>query len=69
MSKLTKEQHELYESDIKAKSDWNGGMNWAKKQTAQKTTLEIAASFKEKGVSVELIAEATGLSIAEISKL
>ena len=74
VSKLTKEQRELYESDIKAKSDWNGGMNWAKKQaaekaakeSAQRTTLEIAASLKEKGVSVELIAAATGLSVEEI---
>ena len=65
MSKLTKEQRELYESDIKAKSDWNGGMNWAKKQTA----LEIATSLKKEDVSVELIAKATGFSIEEINKL
>ena len=42
MSKLTKEQRELYESDIKAKSDWNGGMNWAKKQAAEQAAKESA---------------------------
>ena len=26
MSKMTKEERELYDSDVKAKSDWNAGI-------------------------------------------
>lgn len=73
VSKLTKEQRELYESDIKAKSDWNGGMNWAKKQaakeSAQQTTLEIAREMLADHQSIDKIVKYTKLSIQEIEEL
>lgn len=77
VSKLTKEQRELYESDIKAKSDWKGGMDWAKEQAAEQasekaikeTTLEIASKLKAIGRPSDEIAKVTGLSIEEIEEL
>ncbi|SDL45338.1 conserved hypothetical protein (putative transposase or invertase) [Pedobacter sp. ok626] len=77
MSKLTKEQRELYESDIKAKSDWKGGMDWAKEQAAEQasekaakeTTLEIASKLKAIGRPSDEIAKVTGLSTEEIDDL
>ena len=66
---MTKEERELYHSDVKAKSDWNAGIRYAEKKAKLENTLEIARNFKKKGVSVELIAETTGLSIEEVEKL
>lgn len=66
VSNLTKEERELYYSNIKAKSDWNGGMDWAKKQGKLDGKLEIALKMKEKGLSLEDIAELTALSIEDL---
>jgi len=81
VSKLTKEERELYHSDIKAKSDWKAGMDWARKQAAKeakaegitqgiaKAKIEDAIKMKEKGFAIEDIADITGLSITEIENL
>jgi len=73
MSKMTKEERELYHSDVKAKSDWNAGIRYAEKKAAEQARLEekleIAINFKKEGVSVELIAKSTGLSIEEVEQL
>jgi len=69
VSKLTKEQRELYESDVKAKSDWNGGMAWAAKQAKKEGIVEIAIKLKAKGIPANEITELTELSIEEIEKL
>jgi predicted transposase/invertase (TIGR01784 family) len=65
MSKMTKEERELYHSDVKAKSDWNAGIRYADK----KGRLEIAIKLKAKGMSVDEITEITGLTIEEIENL
>ncbi|WP_316812157.1 Rpn family recombination-promoting nuclease/putative transposase [Pedobacter heparinus] len=69
MSKMTKEERELYHSDVKAKSDWNAGIRYAEKKGVEKGKLEIALKMKAKGTAKEDIAELTGLSIDEIEKL
>jgi predicted transposase/invertase (TIGR01784 family) len=77
MSKMTKEERELYHSDVKAKSDWNAGIRYAEKKAAEQAAeqaglakaFEIAKNLKKVGVSVELIAETTGLSIEEVEQL
>lgn len=74
---MTKEERELYESDVKAKSDWNAGIRYAEKKAEEKGVekgkleekLEIALKMKSKGTAKEDIAELTGLSIDEIEKL
>jgi len=81
MSKMTKEERELYHSDVKAKSDWNAGIRYAERKAAEKARLEgklegkleekleIAINLKKVGMSAELIAETTGLSIEEVEQL
>lgn len=77
VSQLTKEEREVYHSDIKAKSDWNGGMDWAKKQAEQKglekgkleNKYEIALKMRKKGFSDVDIADITGLSPRALEKL
>jgi len=65
MSKMTKEERELYHSDVKAKSDWNAGIRYADK----KGRLEIAIKLKAKAMSIDEITEITGLAIEEIENL
>lgn len=77
MSKMTKEERELYHSDVKAKSDWNAGIRYAEKKAKeegiglgeQNKAIEIATSLKKEGLSIELIAKTTGLSIEQIEAL
>ena len=77
MSKMTKEERELYQSDVKAKSDWDAGIRYAKKKAAERaaeetekrTKTEIALKLKKKGTSNPDIAELTSLTIEEIEKL
>jgi predicted transposase/invertase (TIGR01784 family) len=73
MSKMTKEERELYHSDVKAKSDWNAGIRYAEKKARLEGKLEgkfeIAINLKKEGMSAELIAKTTGLSIEEVEKL
>ena len=74
---MTKEERELYHSDVKAKSDWNAGIRYAEKKAAEKakadaekkTKIEIATNLKKGGLSIELIAKTTGLSAEEIEQL
>jgi len=81
VSQLTKEEREVYHSDIKAKSDWNGGMDWAKKQAEKKgleqgiekgkldTKIEVALKMRAKGISDVIIIEMTDLSNEELAQL
>ncbi|WP_316812550.1 hypothetical protein [Pedobacter heparinus] len=77
MSKMTKEERELYHSDVKAKSDWNAGIRYAEKKAKEEgkeegkleEKIEIAKSLKDEGLSIELISKTTGLPIEEIEKL
>lgn len=76
-SKMTKEERELYYSDVKAKSDWNAGIRYAEekasKQADKKARLEEKSEFgfklKSRGFSNEDIAELTGLSIESVEEL
>jgi hypothetical protein len=69
VNNLTKEQRELYESEVKAKAEWKADMDWAKEQAAKQTGLEIASKLKIKGILSDEIAEITGLSNEEIEEL
>jgi len=54
MSNMTKEERELYHSDVKAKSDWNAGIRFAeKKAKAEGLEQGIAKGLKE-GLAKEL---------------
>ena len=77
MSKMTKEERELYHSDVKAKSDWNAGIRFAEKKAIERglergrheEAREITIKLKAKGMSIDEIVEITGLSIEEIESL
>ena len=81
MNKMTKEERELYHSDVKAKSDWNAGIRFAEKKAAEKAKAEgleegriekaisMAKVLKKKAMSVKDIAEITGLSVQKIEAL
>ena len=81
MNKMTKEERELYHSDVKAKSDWNAGIRFAEKKAAEKAKAEgleegriekaisMAKVLKMKAMSVKDIAEITGLSVQKIEAL
>lgn len=77
MSKMTKEERELYHSDVKAKSDWNAGIRYAEKKAAQQgleqgehnKAIEIAKQMKADNLSPEAISKYTKLSIEEIESL
>ncbi len=73
MSKMTKEERELYHSDVKAKSDWNAGIRYAEKKATERgrheEALQIAIKLKAKGMSIDEIVEITGLTTQEIKNL
>ncbi|WP_276088654.1 hypothetical protein [Pedobacter sp. JY14-1] len=73
MAKLTKEEREIYESNMKAKSDYDASLRWAAKQAATEaaieTAIEVAKKLKLENISVEIIERSTGLSAADIEKL
>lgn len=52
MSKMTKEERELYHSDVKAKSDWNAGIRFAEKKAAEKAMAEGVEKGLEEGVKM-----------------
>ncbi|MBB5438528.1 putative transposase/invertase (TIGR01784 family) [Pedobacter sp. AK017] len=70
---MSKEERELYDSDVKAKSDCNAGIRYAEKKAEEEgkleEKLEIACNLKSKAIAFEIIAETTGLSIDEIEKI
>ena len=81
MSKMTKEERELYHSDVKAKSDWNAGIRFAEKKAKAEgleeglekgrieKAISMAKALKKKAMSVKDIAEITGLSVQKIEAL
>ncbi|RZK71277.1 MAG: hypothetical protein EOO92_20570, partial [Pedobacter sp.] len=73
MSNLTKEQQELYDSDLKAKSAYHGGIQFAADKAAEKAAKDnsklIAKTMIENEYEVSEIAKITRLSTEEIEKL
>ncbi|SMC54764.1 Rpn family recombination-promoting nuclease/putative transposase [Pedobacter africanus] len=73
MSKMTKEERELYHSDVKAKSDWNAGIRYAEKKAEEKgrlqEKLEMARKMLADGEPIAKIVKYTELSAEEIKKL
>jgi len=69
MAKLTKEEREIYESNMKAKSDYDASLRWAAKQAAAEAAIEVAKKLKQENIPVEIIERSTGLSADDIGKL
>lgn len=77
VSKLTEEQRKLYESNLKAKWDYENSIAFASKEARtegeekgrQAGILIAAQKFKQTGIPPVQISETLGLSIEEIEKL
>jgi len=73
ISNLSKEEKEMYDSNLKARWDYENSISFAKEEAAKKArheeAVEIARKFKEMGVIITDIAKGTGLSVEEIEKL
>lgn len=70
---LTKEEKTMYDNSMKYKWDNKNVRDYevaeAKKEAKLEEKLEIAGKLKKEGLSVEFIAETTGLTTKEIEKL
>ncbi|HAL82530.1 MAG TPA: hypothetical protein DCO83_10080 [Mucilaginibacter sp.] len=77
ISKLTREEKEMYDSNLKARWDYENSIAFAKEEAEKKgiekgryeEALDIASELKKEGLSVEFIAKTTKLSVVEIEKL
>ena len=68
-SNLTDDERWRLEEDWKNYNDYFNTLDTAKEEGAQMKNLENARNFKALGVSTEIIAQATGLTIEEIENL
>jgi predicted transposase/invertase (TIGR01784 family) len=69
MSKLTKEERIRYEMDLRAKSNYEGGIAYSIEKGVDKAMIDVAKKLKSRNISFLDISEATSLSIEEIEKL
>jgi len=66
---LDSEEREIYENDLKAMRDYKAGLKTAERKGREGAKIEMAKNFLKMGLSIEQIAEGTGLSIEEIKKI
>ncbi len=69
VSNLTKEEKAMYDSNLKAKWDYENSIAFAEEKARHQEALTIARAMKEDGISTEQIIKFTKLSIEEIEKL
>jgi len=77
LSKFNVTEYERYESSLKTYRDWHNVIETAKSDAEMKgrvqgekeTTVKVAKSLKDNGVTTDVISKATGLSAAEIEGL
>jgi predicted transposase/invertase (TIGR01784 family) len=73
VSNLTREEKAMYDSNLKAKWDYENSIAFAEEKAEErgehKKALDIARKLKKMGLAIEDIAKGTGLSIEEIEKL
>jgi predicted transposase/invertase (TIGR01784 family) len=73
VSNLTKEEKEMYDSNLKSRWDYENSIAFAEERGIEKgehkKALDIAGELKKEGASIEFIAKITKLSTEEIEKL
>ena len=73
IAKFNKEEYEAYEESLKALRDWKNVLETAEKKAKEEgrkeRTLEMVRQMKSAGVSLDVIAQCSGLSEEEISQL
>jgi len=66
---LTKEEKAMYDSNLKAKWDYENSIAFAEEKGEHKKAVDVALKMKEDGIPVVQIAKFTSFSIEEIKKL
>ena len=69
IARFSPEERRGYEDSVKAYRDINNAINTAKKDARQEEKVNTALKMKADGMSAELIAKYTSLSVDEIEKL
>ena len=73
VSKLSKEEKAMYDSNLKSKWDYENSIAFAREEAEErgehKKALDIARKLGKMGLTITDIAKSTGLSIEEIEKL
>ncbi len=71
VQRMTWSEQELntYDDAFVRATDYQTGMELAQEEGAAKARIEFARKLMKRGISIEIIAEDTGLSIAEIQQL
>ncbi|MBB3698833.1 Rpn family recombination-promoting nuclease/putative transposase [Flammeovirga yaeyamensis] len=66
---LPKQDQEIYDEDLKRFRDYINTLDTRERRGAQKKAIETAKKILKMGLSIEQVAEATGLSIDEVKQL
>jgi len=69
ISSLTKEEKAMYDSNLKAKWDYENSIAFAEEKARHQEALNIAREMKKDGISIVQIMKFTKLSVEEIEKL
>ncbi|WP_158796527.1 Rpn family recombination-promoting nuclease/putative transposase [Pedobacter sp. L105] len=69
ISNLTKKEKAMYDSDIKAKWDYENVMAFAEKKAEKKGKQEVALKLKQLNFPIDKISEVTNLTVTEIETL
>ena len=69
IARFSPEDRRGYEDSVKAYRDINNAINTARKEAKQEERIDMAKKMKADGMSFEVIARYTGLSIERISEL
>lgn len=73
LNAMTSQERAVYDENLKIYRDWRNTLKYAAEEAEAKGKAKeqrlIAANLKKQGVSIEVIAQCTGLSVEEIEQL
>lgn len=73
LSAMTPQERAVYDENLKIYRDWRNTLEYAVEKAEVKGKTEeqrqIAANMKNQGISIEIIAKCTGLSVEEVEQL
>jgi hypothetical protein len=69
VSKLSKEEKAMYDSNLKSRWDYENSVAFAAEEAEHKKAVDIAREMKKDGISIAQIVKFTKLSVKEVEKL
>lgn len=69
LNAMTSQERAVYDENLKIYRDWRSTLEYAVEEAEVKGKTEVAANMKNQGISIEIIAKCTGLSVEEIEQL